>query len=85
MRRTKAERHHNDWMKIRKKTNLIKNVCKDEDWYDEFWENQKHRLSKEKPYNHYRAPKSKTDGYKVSDIKKFEAMDYSMEDEVLPY
>lgn len=80
MRRTKAERRHNDWVKIHKKAHIIKDVWEDEDWYENFWEKQMHRLSKNKI--HCSCPmcsaKTKTNGYSISDLKKIESLEYSL-------
>ena len=82
MRRTRAERRHNDWMKIRKKTSIIKNVWNEEDWFEGFWEHQKHRLSKDKV--HCSCPicsaKTRTHGYKASDLRKLEALQSSLDE-----
>lgn len=82
MRRTKAERRHNDWMKIRKKANIIKNVWNDEEWFEGFWRHQEHRLSKEKV--HCSCPmcsaKTRKNGYKISDLKKLEALQSSLDE-----
>ena len=81
MRRTKAERRHNDWKKIHKKANIIKHVFADgEEWFEGFWEHQQHRLSKEKV--HCSCPicsaKTKDRGYKASDLRKLEALQSSV-------
>lgn len=81
MRRTKAERRHNDWKKIHKKANIIKHVFVDgEEWFEGFWEHQQHRLSKEKV--HCSCPicsaKTKDRGYKASDLRKLEALQSSV-------
>ena len=82
MRRTKAERRHNDWKKIHKKANIIRHVGEDEGWYKDFWEKQKHRLSKNKV--HCSCPmcsaKTNRNGYKISDLKKLESLQYSLDE-----
>lgn len=83
MRRTKAERRHNDWKKIHKKANIIKHVFVDgEEWFEGFWEHQQHRLSKEKI--HCSCPicseKTKDRGYKASDFRKLEALQSSVDE-----
>lgn len=82
MSRSKAERKHNDWKKIHHKAEIIKNVWKDSEWYNNFWEHQEHRLSKNKV--HCSCPicsaKTSKNGYKASDIKKFNALQYSAEE-----
>ena len=80
MRRNKAERRHNDWKKIHHKAQIIKNVWRDKTWYDDFWEPQQHRLSKDKI--HCSCPmcaaKTRKNGYKISDLKKLESLQYSL-------
>lgn len=82
MKRSKAERRHNDWRKIHKRARIIKDVHRDNEWFDSFWASQEHRLSKNKV--HCSCPlcsvKSKRNGYKISDLKKFEALQYSVEE-----
>lgn len=80
MRRTKAERRHNDWKKIHKKANIIKNIWRESSWFENSFENQEHRLSKDKV--HCSCPicsaKTRKNGYKISDLKKLEALQYSL-------
>jgi len=82
MRRTKAERRHNDWRKIHKKANIIRHVWEDEGWYKDFWGKQMHRLSKNKI--HCSCPmcsaKTNRNGYKISDLKKLESLQYSLDE-----
>ena len=82
MRRTKAERRHNDWKKIHKKSKITRHVWEDEGWYKDFWEKQKHRLSKNKV--HCSCPmcsaKTNRNGYKISDLKKLESLQYSLDE-----
>ena len=83
MRRTRAERRHNDWTKIRKKANIIKHVLWDgEEWYNNYWESQEHRLSKGKV--HCSCPlcraKTRIEGYKISDLKKLEKLQSSVDE-----
>lgn len=82
MRRTKAERRHNDWVKIHKKEKIIKDVWRDETWFEDCFKGKEHMLSKSKV--HCSCPmcsaKSNRNGYKISDLKKFEALQYSVEE-----
>ena len=82
MSRSKAERKHNDWKKIHKRARIIKDVYRDDEWFDGYWAAQEHRLSKNKV--HCSCPmcsaKSGRNGYKISDLKKFEALQYSIEE-----
>ena len=48
MKRSKAERRHNDWVKIHKKENIIKNVWKDDFWFEHTFKGKEHMLSKAK-------------------------------------
>ena len=82
MKRSKAERRHNDWVKIHKKENIIKNVWKDDFWFEHTFKGKEHMLSKAKI--HCSCPmcsaKSGRNGYKISDLKKLEALQYSIEE-----
>lgn len=83
MHRTKAERRHNDWVKIHRKARIIKNAFHDTNWYAAAYEGKEHKLSKDKI--HCSCPlcstKTRTDGYKISDLRKIEALDSSYEEE----
>ena len=80
MHRTKAERRHNDWMKIRRKAKIVKEY--DKEWYDNFWAGQEHRLSKSKI--HCSCPicaaKTKIHGPSLADYKMFERLQSSLDE-----
>ena len=82
MHRSKAERRHNDWMKIRRKARIIKEVWEDKEWYNNFWKDQKHRLSKSKI--HCSCPlcaaKTRIHGPTLSDYKQFERLQSSLDE-----
>ena len=82
MSRTKAERRYQDWLHSLKKATIIKSVWKDHTWFDGTYKDQMHRLSKGKI--HCSCPicsaKSNRNGYTVSDLKKFEALQSSVEE-----
>lgn len=82
MHRTKAERRHNDWVKIRRKAKIIKDIWEDKEWYDGFWKTQKHRLSKNKI--HCSCPicaaKTKIHGPSLADYKMFERLQSSLDE-----
>ena len=83
MSRNRAERRHNDWVKIHRKVDIIKNIYKDESWYDVAFAGEEHRLSKYKV--HCSCPmcsaKTNRNGYKISDLKKLEALQSSLDEE----
>ena len=72
--RNKAERRKNDWNHIAKKRKIIK-YCYGGDINGQDFENELHRLSKNKV--HCSCPmcatKTKKDGYSHSDLKKIAA------------
>ncbi len=73
MRTRRARRRHNDWNHIFKKRNIFKYV-----WGDSLAGYPLHKLSKGKV--HCSCPmcatKTKKDGWKYSDLKEIERMDY---------
>ncbi len=75
--RNKAERRKNDWNHIAKKRKIIK-YCYGGDINGQDFENELHRLSKNKV--HCSCPmcatKTKKDGYSHSDLKKLAAAAY---------
>ena len=83
MSRNRAERRHNDWVKSHRKVEIIKNIYNDESWYDAVFAGKEHRLSKEKV--HCSCPicsaKTNRNGYKISDLKKLEALQSSLDEE----
>jgi len=83
MRRTKAERRHNDWTKIHHKAAIIKHVWQDEEWFESVLEGKEHRLSKSKI--HCSCPicsaKTRRNGYKISDLRKLDSLKSSLEEE----
>lgn len=82
MYRTKAERRHNDWVKIHRKANIVKNVFEDEIWFDATFRGKEHKLSKGKV--HCSCPmcsaKTRRNGYKISDLKKLESLQNSLDE-----
>jgi hypothetical protein len=80
MHRTRAERRHNDWVKIRRKANIVKGF--DREWYDHYWAGQEHRLSKSKI--HCSCPlcaaKTRIHGPTLSDYKQFERLQSSLDE-----
>ncbi len=84
MSRNRAERRHNDWVKIQHKAKIIKNVYYDgEQWFDDVYKGKEHILSKDKI--HCSCPmcsaKTNRNGYKISDLKKLEALQSSLDEE----
>lgn len=84
MRRTKAERRHNDWVKINRKAKIIKNAFYEgEQWFNDVYAGKEHILSKDKI--HCSCPmcsaKTNRNGYKFSDLKKLEALQSSLDEE----
>ena len=83
MRRTKAERRHNDWTKIHHKAAIIKYVWQDEEWFESTFEGKEHRLNKSKV--HCSCPmcsaKTRRNGYKISDLRKLDSLKSSLEEE----
>lgn len=84
MRRTKAERRHNDWVKIQHKADIIKNVYYDGgQWFDDVYKGKEHILSKDKI--HCSCPmcsaKTRRNGYKISDLRKIESLQSSLDEE----
>ena len=82
MRRTKAERRHNDWKKIHHKEYIIRNIWRDENWFNDAFAGKEHYLSKNKI--HCSCPictaKTRRDGYKISDLRKLESLQSSLEE-----
>lgn len=84
MRRTKAERRHNDWTKIHRKAEIIKNTYSEgKDWFNKVFAGKEHKLSKYKV--HCSCPmcsaKTRRDGYKISDLRKLDSLKSSLEEE----
>ena len=83
MRRTRAERRHNDWTKIHHKAAIIKYVWRDEKWFDSAFKGKEHRLSKSKV--HCSCPlcsaKTRKNGYKISDLRKLDSLRSSLDEE----
>lgn len=79
MKRSKAERRHDDWRIIQKREKEIKNFKKHDKDYDADFADQRHRLSKNKVEVPECSTKSRGE-YKISDLKKLEALQYSVEE-----
>ncbi len=73
--RTKAERRRNDWHKANRKFSIIKNVWVDD---DTIYEHQRHRLSKGKV--HVAGSKTRIEGYKAADYRRFESLQSSIDE-----
>ncbi len=80
MHRTRAERRHNDWMKIRRKAKIVKEH--DKEWYDNFWVGQEHRLSKNKIHCSCFdcSEKMRRNGPTLTDHKKFDKLQSSLDE-----
>lgn len=82
MYRSKAERRHNDWKKIHHKMRIIRDVWREDDWYEDYWKSREHSLSKHKV--HCSCPicsaKTNRNGYKISDLRKLESLQYSLDE-----